>query len=152
MTTLPPLRAVVELLASEPEQQLLVLGELPHDSGKMHDREHDAVSELWRKLLDFYFLKHETVEELRNRRGWPGPALADDSTFLVRLKHLATVVELVKNANRPFHRTSHGIRNSPEWAVIRHLAGECLALDPPPTAAAVDDLKESLAAYRPEPE
>lgn len=117
---------MVRLLAADASTQIQILRPIPETSGDRDFALPNAVSRM-AELYEAAFAPWdaESVADWIARTELPPElALQREQPFWDAARRLRTAIVLIQGCDSPFLFTAHGLRNAPEWALIRHLAIE----------------------------
>jgi hypothetical protein len=125
---------LIHLLAQDSKVQVDLLEPLPENA---HERgfelKNNAFKALWLYEISFGVYDgswNESVEHWISRTGLRATdVLKRDTPFWECAAHLRTCIAMMQTIRRPLTYTRQGIRNLPEWKLVRELASQTILSD-----------------------
>lgn len=126
---------LIMLLAADAPTQIRVLGPVPENATVRGFGKTNSIFRMgWLYQVSFGIYDsdggNERVEDWLARTEVPRETMGTlDRPFWKAARRLLTAVNLLYEIDRPFLFTAHGLRNAPEWELVRYLAHQTCELE-----------------------
>lgn len=121
---------LIKLLASDAKTQIRFLGPVSENAAVRDFFKTNSIFRMgWLYRVSFGIYDgvagNERLEDWLARTELPHGTMEElDRPFWKAARRLLTAVDMIFEIDRPFLFSAHGLRNAPEWELVRYLAAE----------------------------